>query len=211
MKASSFFSLLVNPFTRIGGWKAFFIGLVIFLVTAAVGYLGDAVPVGLFSIRPIADVSISTILICQASTLAVLVLIIYLTAFISTRHVRFQDVLGITTLAQAPLLLVVTIVQLLIPIVNSVIGFTKKGDVEVLNQIQSASTYLFVSIVGLVVVAVLIWYVVVLYNGFKTLTDLKGTKGVIAFIGLVIVLGNILSMLLISLLTCGSVKPFVLS
>lgn len=210
MKNSLFWPLLVNPFTRIGGWRAFFIGLVIILLTTVVGYLGSTTPIGLLSIRPMDDVSIGTVFMCQLSVLAVLVVVVYITALITTRHVRFQDALGITALAQAPTLLLIAVGPIVKPIADAAVEFVKNGSSDALNQLQHTGSYLFIMVIGLVLAAVLAWYVVVLYNGFKTLTDLKGAKSIIIFIVLII-LCDVLSSYLISLLTNGTINRFTLS
>lgn len=210
MKASSFWSLLINPFTRIAGWRAFFIGLIILLATIVVGYWGSTLPVSLLSIRPMHGVELSTVFFCQLSILVTVIVLVYITALIATKHVRFQDVVGIMTLAQAPTLLLIATGPLLMPFTDSVLE-SIKGDDTKLNQLQSMGSFLFVTIIGIVLIIILIWYITVLYNGFRTLTDLKGAKAIVAFILVVVVLGNLLSLPLISLLTNGEVDPFSFS
>lgn len=208
-KSSSFWMMLINPFTRIGGWKAFYLGLVVLLLTTVVGYFCRAIPVGLLQVRPMDDISIGTFLICQLSVLLVLILVIYITAIIATKHVRFQDVLGVITLAQAPLLLLLAIAPSMKWLIDSVSDFLKTGDSAFLSHIQSAGTQASMILFATVVVAVLVWYFALLFNGFKTLTDLKRAKCILVFIAVVII-SDMLSSLLITLLTKGAISRFIL-
>ena len=184
MKSKEFWSLLINPFNRIGGWKAFLIGFAIILITTAVSYLGGVTPIGLLSVKPMGDIGIFAILTCQLLTLVVFMAVTYITALISTKHVRFQDVLGITTLAQAPVLLLVAIAPLFKDITESVLNAIRNNEPITLDYLHPSS-YVFFFLMAIVAVAIVIWNIAVLYNAFRTLTDLKGTKGAIIFIVIV--------------------------
>jgi len=107
MKNSSFWQLLTNPFTRIAGWKAFLIGIATMLATTVACYFSGACLSGVLHVQLAVNVGIEYILLSQLSVLLVLVVVIYVVAKFATKHVRFQDVLGISTLAQAPILLLV--------------------------------------------------------------------------------------------------------
>lgn len=207
MKSNSFWSLLINPFTRLGGWKAFFIGLAILLITTAVGYFYEVAPIGLLYIGLVEDPQLSTILICQLLVLAVFMAVTYIVALVSTKNVRFQDILGVTTLSQSPILLLVLGTLPIKGIVEAAINFMKDGDSTALNQLQSVGSYVFILCVAIALVAILIWYILILYNGFRTLTDLKGGKSIFIFI-VVLILCDVLSSYLICLLTDGTVNRF---
>ena len=92
-------------------------------------------------------------------------------------------------------------------IANAAISFMKDGDPTALNQLQSVGSYVFIICVSIALVAILIWYILILYNGFRTLTDLKAGKGIFIFI-IVLILCDVLSSYLVYLLTNGAINRF---
>ena len=205
MKASAFWTLTANPFSRIGGWKAFFIGFAVLLVTIGIGYWGGLAPAGLLYIMTIDNLSISTLLICHFSVLLMLFATMYITALISTRRVRFQDALGITVLAQVPVLLLNALTLLMKPTINQLLSTMRNGGFEATTRMQPLGNNLYMVLMSILLMVTLVWYIILLYNGFKTLTDLKGAKSVVLF-AILIVLCDILSSVLISFLTNGGVN-----
>lgn len=166
------FKLAYNPFTRIAGWKAFFIGILIVCATAVVGWQSQTVSYGL-EIKATAPTSLVNVFLVTGVGLLCYVAVFYLLGVIFARGTRFQDILGTVTLARYPYLLA------------SLFGFLIKGDFDSLTMdaimenpfgVLEMINWGSMAVMSLIFMFVSVWAVALLYNGFKVSTDLKGGK-----------------------------------
>ena len=158
-----------NPFEFLAGWNAFGIGIVILCITTIVGYFGYTVFYAL-EIKSVPNVTWNMAFSLQFSGLAVTVVIMYVTALLFAKGVRFQDLLGTVTLAKYPLLLMALFS----------LPFGKKiASIDINKFITmefTISDILPLMILGIISIILLTWEVVLLFNAFRVSTNLKGVK-----------------------------------
>jgi len=183
---------IYNPFEKVAGWKAFGIGIVILAITTVVGYLGSMVFYGL-SAKVVPSITWSMACSLQSLGLAVWVVLMYLTALLFAKHVRFQDILGTLTLAKYPLLLMA--------IVNMTFGKSISSiDVkELLNGDYSSLNIVPLFIFGIIAMILLVWEIALMYNAFRVSANLKGLKCAVLFTTALLI-SEIILMVLVSYL-----------
>jgi len=170
-----------NPFEFIAGWKAFGIGIVILCITTIAGYFGNTVFYGL-SIKTVPYITWSMAFSLQTLGLAVLVVLMYVAALLFAKQVRFQDILGTVTLAKYPLIL-----SAIVFLVFSkwLIAFSDKlmsiNIYEMINKI-TPSDYVLLLVFSMLLLPVIVWEIVLLFNAFRVSTNLKGVKCVLLFV-----------------------------
>ena len=179
-----------NPFEKVAGWKAFGIGIVILAITTVVGYWGDTVFYGI-QIKVNPNITWSLALSLQALGLAVTVAVMYITALLFAKHIRFQDILGTVTLAKYPLILMA--------LLSLAFGY-KLASIDVntiINNGITFSDYTLLFIFGIISILVLVWVIALLYNAFKVSTNLKGVKCGVLFTAIMLV-SEIITIVLVS-------------
>lgn len=89
----------------------------------------------------------------------------------------------------------------LLPLLNCTGALTIKGDPTNLNDVEAHvfSNLPYFVIMSVVMILFIVWYVALMYNGFKTASNAKGKKTVLFFIG-ALLLAEITSSLLIHLI-----------
>lgn len=109
---------------------------------------------------------------------------------------RFIDILATSIIARIPYypLILLNINDVLREATKSVIGYSTP---DLIHQIPKSSL-IFILIFALLSVVALIWYMILLYRGFKTATNAKGNKPVVLFI-ISILLIEVISKIIINL------------
>jgi len=173
-----------NPFERIAGWNAFGIGLIILCIATIIGYFGNTVFFGI-SIKTVRSVTWGQACFLQASGLAILVLMMWVTALLSAKHVRFQDILGTVTLAKYPLVLAATFYGLLskrlIEITDMFLTATNIQEIIEITHKLTLADYALFTVLTLFSILVLVWTIALLYNAFRVSANLKGVKCALLF------------------------------
>lgn len=172
MKKNSNWNLLWNPFTRIAGWQAFWIGIVIVIISTILAHFGRLLFDGALDAHFGIRTTMTESLIVMGVSLLTVVLVMYVTGLLIAKNFRFVDILGTMTLARAPFL-ILAILSL----------FTTFPEVEEIMSdpmifLDYPSTILFM----VITVPVIVWYIALLYNGFKVSTGAKGAKLIIGFV-----------------------------
>ena len=163
-----------NPFEKMAGWNAFGIGIVILSVATVGGYFGNMVFYGL-SAKIVPNITWSMAFSLQSLGLAVLVAVMFVTALLFAKHVRFQDILGTLTLAKYPLLLMFFLSLAFGKSISSIdVNGLLNGDFSSLN-IVSLFTFSIIAII------LLVWEIALMCNAFKVSTNLKGVKCAVLF------------------------------
>lgn len=186
MKSNDFFRLIFNPFTRIAGWQALALGLVIVVLTGITGTFGNVIFDGVIDMHLVKEVSILHSFGYLAISIMTLIAAMWITGLIISKGFRFIDILGTMTLSKAPLLLL------------AIAGlFTKAPDMaELLKDpmaILSSTSFLVTTILSIPVV---IWSLCLMYNALKVSCDVKGNKLTVAFI-VAIFISEVISKVLI--------------
>ncbi len=159
---------LINPFERIAGWQALVIGVIIIALTALFGSMNSIFFTGTMQVGPIKHNFVQAI-VSQTLNWFIPFLILWLAGVcFSKTKIRVIDVAGTTSLACAPLLLMVIIYFL---------------------PIAPASLYDIprVIIMTLIYIPTAIWVIALMYNAFSVSCHMKGSRGIITFIGAFII------------------------
>ena len=175
-----------NPFEKVAGWKAFGIGLIILCITTVIGYFCNTVFYGI-SIKTVSTVTWGSAFFLQMSGLAIIVFVMWITALLFAKHVRFQDILGTVTLAKYPLVLAV-IMSLIFS--SRMTELTQKimsvNIYEIINVI-TISDYVLLLVYSMLTLPIIVWEIVLLFNAFKVSCNLKGVKCGVLFAAILVI------------------------
>lgn len=189
MKQRNFWSWLVNPFVRIAGWHAFFIGILFVILCGVVGTYAHVAFDGVIDAHITARLTFRTAFILQLINLLSLTGVMYIVAIIVAKHTRFVDILGTLTLARAPMFLLAIVGLFITPISadeilqNPMAIFANPGYL----------VFMFASI------AAVVWMMALAFNAWRVSTGAKGTKLIAGFI-IGMVAAEVVSKLLIYLI-----------
>ena len=172
MKNNEFFGLMFNPFTRIAGWQAFGLGLVVLIASGIIGTFGNVTFDGVIDMHLAKEVTMLRSFGYLAIGTLSLVVVMWIMGLIISKNFRFIDVLGTMTLSKAPFLLL------------AIAGlFTKAPDMaEIIKNptiILSSTSFLILMILT---TPILIWSIALMYNALKISCGVKGNKLTISFI-----------------------------
>lgn len=186
MKSKEIFSLMINPFTRIAGWQALGLGLVIVVLTGITGTFSHVAFDGVIDMHLTQELTPEHSFEFLAIDIVSLVLVMTITGFIISKGFRFIDILGTMTLAKAPYLIL------------AIAGyFTVSPDI---NEIMKNPFIVFQSvsfiILTLLSVPITIWTIILMFNALKTSCGVKGSKLTIAFI-IALLISEIISKIVI--------------
>ena len=156
---------LINPFERIAGWQALFIGIVVMALTAIIGKINGIAFDGVLYVRAGMSFDFTVSFAKQAIDFLVLFLTMWIAGVcFSKSRLRAVDVAGTMALARIPMLLFLVICFL--PIVPAS-----------LYDISRIIIFL------LICIPFMIWMVALMYNAYSISCHLKGTRAVVSFIG----------------------------
>lgn len=167
---------LTNPFHFLGGQKLLAIGIAVLLLHIPIGYLFGARFDGAIDMHITGDVSMLQVFVDVLIAWLSLAISFYLSATLFKAPIRFVDIAGATALARVPLLLSV------IP------GFIFAPEAESLEEILAIEgSELCLLVAGsLVILGLMIWFFIVLFNAYKINSNLKGWKLGVGFVAGVI-------------------------
>ena len=183
-------SWVYNPFQKIAGWKAFAIGMVILTFATVIGYFGNTVFYGI-SIKSVLSITWYKAFSLQATGLAAIVIVMWITAILFAKHVRFQDILGTVTLAKYPLVLAAILFLVLSNWLNDfnnamLSSANVQELLEIFNKLSFAD-YVIIILLVMVSFLILIWTITLLFNAFRVSTNLKGSKCALLFIAIMLI------------------------
>ncbi len=159
---------LINPFERIAGWQALLIGICILSLTAILGSINSIIFDGVIDAH-VFDHYFPLAFLAQAVDWVSLFLIMWLAGVcFSKSKIRAIDVAGTMALSRTPMLLLV------------ILGFLPIAP-------QNISDISRIVIFSLVSIVLGIWMVALMYHAFSTSCHIKGARGIITFIGALLV------------------------
>jgi len=159
---------LINPFERIAGWQALFIGLIAMALTAVIGKINNIAFDGVLDIHAGTFSFIASFAIQVVNLLSVFLTMWIAGICFSKTKVRAIDIAGTMALARAPMLLLSVICFL--PIVPA-------GLYDIPRMI----------IFSIICVSFIVWMIALMYNAYTVSCHLKGVKAVVSFIGALLV------------------------
>ena len=160
---------LINPFERIAGWQALFIGIAVMALTAVIGKINQIAFDGVLDVHGGATFSYLAAFAMQAINLFASFLTMWLAGVcFSKSKLRAIDVAGTMALSRTPMLLLTIICFL--PVIPA--------------SLYDVSQMV---IFGLIIFPFIIWMVALMYNAYSVSCHIKGGRAVISFIGALLV------------------------
>jgi len=189
MKRNEIINLTFNPFTRIAGWQALALGVVIMLLMAMAGTYANVYFDGAIDMHFTEKATLKDSLNCLGIDFISLVLTLSVAGLIIAKNFRLLDILGTVSLAKAPFLL--------LAIASMAVNAPNLE--EIMKDPSSIfSSFSFVVLMVLTI-PIMIWHIILLFNAFKVSTGAIGNKVVPAFI-IALLVAEIISKILISYL-----------
>lgn len=195
MKTKEVFKFLFNPFTRIAGWEAFGIGMIIALITGTIAAWGGVYFDGVLDAHVSEEpYSLWESYLILAIDLVSLVLVMWIAGLIFSKRFRFIDILGTMTLARAPYLFI-ALLGLLMP--ESDISFLLENPMALVEDPSLWTNLIPVMAFGLLMIPFTVWSVALMYKAFKTSCVIKQSRIVAIFV-VALIVAEVVSKLLLN-------------
>ncbi|WP_236709657.1 YIP1 family protein [Elizabethkingia ursingii] len=168
---------LFNPFEKYSDYKLLLFGILFFLLTPFVSYYTQNRMTSFMRFdRPEEVLTLkSSFLYCSVS-IASIILILYLIAIVFNKRSRFIDITNTILVSNAiniPILLLTHLID-----VNK--AFSSEGINE--NFYQYIINLLFIIVTTAIVIALVVYSIVLFFNGFKTATNIKKWPQIVLFV-----------------------------
>ena len=174
---------IFNPFTKIAGPQSLLIGLLAMIITSVPAYLANVHFDGVLDIHFGMLQNIYPVYLTEAliSFLSVVLIFYILGLVFSDSRIRFVDVAGTMAFSRIPLLLI-PLFALIFPVGNAMQHFLFKY--TGMGQDTAVTGFEVISLIFILILmlAVLIWYITLMYHAFRISCNLKNPKSVLLFI-----------------------------
>lgn len=188
---------LFNPFEEYSENSLLAVGIITTVIASFLAYFLNIRFDGVFDMHYGNQGFWTQTLVDNAINIAVMSVCLYLAALVINKKTRLIDILAVAIIARTPIYL-----SLLINIGGKVEDLSQEVISAVSNQdfiTISGNSIAILLLVGIVSITMLIWYVVLLFRGFKVASNAKGKLPVFLFVA-AIVLAEIVSKLLIGMI-----------
>ena len=186
--------ILFNPFEKFTEVQLFVLGALFTIGGSLLGYLFNSRYDGVLDQHITPVITLAQPFIDNAINTAALFVLLCIVGFIINKKTRLIDILNTALIARSPFYLLSF---------GNIGGFMNELESKINpnNPLDIKFTPTDIAVLGvfsIFAIAFLIWFVVLLYNGFKTATNLKLTPHKIAF-AFAIILAEALSKIVIGL------------
>lgn len=187
-------TVLFKPFERYSEKTLLFVGVIFTVVGSFLGFIFHSRFDGVLDMHVVSSAPFYQVLIDNLINVFCLVLFLFLAAKYINRKTRLIDILTASMVARIPYYLVA------FGNINGIVG-KASDDVmllvnpEMIGEVTTSSLLIVLGF-GLLSILFLVWYLVLLFNGFKVASNAKGKQPIILFI-LSILLAEVLSKVLI--------------
>lgn len=168
---------LFNPFEKYSEYKLLLFGILFFILTPFVSYYTQNRMTSFMRFdSPEETLTLTSSLLYCSVSIASIILILYLIALIFNRRSRFLDITNTILVSNAiniPILLLTHLID-----VNK--AFSSDGINE--NFYQYIINLLFIIVITAIVISLVIYSIVLFFNGFKTATNIKKLPQIILFV-----------------------------
>lgn len=180
--------MLLNPFEKYTEVQLFIFGLIVTLVGAYAGFYFDGKFMGTMSINFSGSVGFTESLIDNGINIACFWLLLFILAKIINKRTRAIDILNTVLIARIPFYFL---------FLCNFTGFltvlsSRTATSNPLTINFSNSEMAFLIITGIIAIAFLVWFIVLLYNGFRVASNAKAVKHKI-FFAIVLIAADLLA------------------
>ena len=188
-------TVLFNPFIKYSEKQLLLVGLLFTIVGSLAGYYLNARFDGALDMHIGRSATMATVFSDNAISIISLFIPLYLLALYINNKTRIVDILNTILVARLPIYLIT-----LSNAGKFISQIEQKIDVNNPSSINLESTELIVIIItALLSLLFLVWYIALLYNGFKVACNAKTVKHNILF-GVALLVAEILSKTIISII-----------
>ena len=179
-------NILKNPFETYSEFKLIKFGGLLTVIFSYIAFLLYYRMDGLLDMHFSDQVHMYQPLIDNLINIFTCSIFLYILGLYINRKTRFIDMLAVSIVARIPLY------PLLLLNINNVLkdasaNIMEHATPESINQISGGALTLIL-VFAVFAIAALIWYMILLYNGFKTATNSKGGKAIALFIIMVLII-----------------------
>lgn len=185
--------IIYNPFEKLPENQLLTIGIALTAIGSMLGYLCHSRFDGVIDVHPDPGVLMSQTFIDNAINTVSLFITLFILGYIINKKTRAIDVLNTVLIARSPFyILALGNANDFFSNIDSKINPSNPMDINF-----TATDIAILTVFSIFSIAFLVWFVALLYNGFKTATNLKSTPHKIAF-AFAIILAEVLSKLIMS-------------
>lgn len=187
--------IIINPFEKFTEVPLFILGTALTIGGSLLGFLFSSRFDGVLDLHVIPNVTLAQPFIDNAINTVSLFVLLFILGIIINKKTRIIDVFNTVLIARSPFYLLT---------MGNISGFMSglESKINVNNPLDinfSAMDILVLGVFSMFAIGFLVWFVALLYNGFKTATNVKSTPHKIAF-AFTIILAEVLSKALIGFL-----------
>ncbi len=170
MKCNKSLEWLINPFTRLAGWHALTLGVILSVIMTIIGYYSGVAFDGVLDIHFL-KLSVIESLSMTGLSLISLIIIFWITGIIIAKPFRFIDLAGTLTLTKTPYIFL------------ALIGFmvTPPDPIDIISKPEIIFQNYGLVIALILSIPITIWSVILMFNAYKISCGLKGKVLAVSF------------------------------
>ena len=171
---------LYNPFELYSERQLLIFGLVLTLIGSFLGYLFNGRFDGIIDFHLLESVTFFEVVLDNFFNAVLLTMLLFITGKLINSKTRFVDVLNASLLARIPFYILpfFNFNNVMYDVSNRTYSIIVAGSFNAISTPDMILLMLF----SFVAICTLIWFSVLLWNGFKVATNAKGIKNIILFI-----------------------------
>lgn len=190
--------LLLNPFEKYSEKALFTTGLLMAALCSVAGYWFKARFDGVLDMHFVKNISLQQPFIDNAVNIITLSGFLFIAGMVVNKKTRIIDIVNTVLIARIVYcFLILFNPEFLAPGIDEKLLSIDPQNPQSLNLTPLEITVL--GFTAIVMIGALVWYIALLYNGFKTASNSKSIKHIVLF-ALAIIIAEIVSSLLISIL-----------
>ncbi|HRZ74708.1 MAG TPA: hypothetical protein P5335_07250 [Flavobacterium sp.] len=176
---------LYNPFELYSERQLLIFGLVLTLIGSFLGYLFNGRFDGIIDFHLLESVTFFEVVLDNFFNTVLLTTLLFITGKLINSKTRFVDVLNASLLARIPFYILpfFNFNNVMYDVSNRTYSIIVAGSFNAISTPDMILLMLF----SFVAICTLIWFSVLLWNGFKVATNAKGIKNIILFIFTILV------------------------
>lgn len=187
-------TLLFNPFEKYSDKILIVFGLLFTLIGGYLGYVFNVRFDGVIDLHFVENVSTYNPLLDISTDIVTLTICLFVIGKLINNKTRFIDILSATMIARIPFYFITLFNSnnKAYAISKGILTLAKSNQINTLEALD----IFYILLMTFAIIASLIWFMVLLFNGFKTAVHAKETKHTLFFIG-TFIFAEILSKILI--------------
>lgn len=189
--------ILINPFEKYAEKPLFLFGLAFLFIGSYLGFLFNTKFDSILHISPIENSSLISSMVQNLLIIFLLTIVLFLLGKYYNTKTRFVDILNVSLISRIPFYF-----STLLNINNLNKTITDKliKNVDTIQNLNFTTfEYLFLFIVTIIGLLTIIWFAILIWNGFKTATNAKTKKEIILF-SITLIITNFISAYIIHLI-----------